>query len=528
MAIIQISRIQVRRGREQQGTGVPRLASGELGWAIDTQRLYIGPGSTQEGAPSDGSNVRILTENDNILDLTGQYYYGGFDEIENTPFISGVEGRTLQERLDDFVSANNFGVAGDGVTDDTLALQAAIDALFGVGVDRTIRSILYIPAGTYRITQTLEIPPYTHIIGAGVENTVIVNNSGTIFETIGDVDANLGVDPDTQSRHLKITDLSMVCNSNVSAIFLQSCRDSEFRNLKLTGPWVISPPNNPNTLSYAFELAAVSNGVTCKNNVFENIDIEKFARGINSPRKIINNKFKNINFYELDTAIVFGDDQSSDAGPERNTIENCEFELINKEGIRVLSGEYNTSRSNRFINVGNDNGGASVVPVIDFKTNTNISVNDYFDRTALTAPDDLGAPLFGQEYFPEVAGRTKFENLFAVETSVGSRPDFEPFIKLPLIDRGTIFVDYVYSSGINNLLVVREGVLEITVNKSSSSVVLVDDYISTEDTEQLEFRIDPNPIPISSNSNTLLIQAKNNIGIDLTNDNFYYTIRTKT
>ena len=63
MAVVSISRIQQRRGKANSGTGLPQLASGEFGWAIDTQELYIGNGSVSEGAPAIG-NTRILTQHD--------------------------------------------------------------------------------------------------------------------------------------------------------------------------------------------------------------------------------------------------------------------------------------------------------------------------------------------------------------------------------------------------------------------------------------------------------------------------------
>ena len=44
MAVVQISRIQIRRGQKNLGSGLPQLASGEFGWAVDTQELYIGNG----------------------------------------------------------------------------------------------------------------------------------------------------------------------------------------------------------------------------------------------------------------------------------------------------------------------------------------------------------------------------------------------------------------------------------------------------------------------------------------------------
>lgn len=50
-SIVQISQIQVRRGLNQD---LPQLASGELGWSVDTQQLYIGNGTLQEGAPALG------------------------------------------------------------------------------------------------------------------------------------------------------------------------------------------------------------------------------------------------------------------------------------------------------------------------------------------------------------------------------------------------------------------------------------------------------------------------------------------
>lgn len=58
MAVIQISKIQVRRGLQEN---LPQLASGELGWSIDERRLYIGNGTLVEGAPEVGV-TEILTE----------------------------------------------------------------------------------------------------------------------------------------------------------------------------------------------------------------------------------------------------------------------------------------------------------------------------------------------------------------------------------------------------------------------------------------------------------------------------------
>lgn len=65
MAVIQISRIQHRRGLEAD---LPNLASAELGYSVDTRKLYIGNGTIEEGAPSLG-RTEVLTQY-SILDFT--------------------------------------------------------------------------------------------------------------------------------------------------------------------------------------------------------------------------------------------------------------------------------------------------------------------------------------------------------------------------------------------------------------------------------------------------------------------------
>jgi len=208
MAVVQISRIQIRRGQANAGTGLPQLASGEMAWAIDAQQLYIGNGSVSEGAPAVG-NTKILTQNDlsaqgNLIGLL-QYVY----KTTDTTIITGTSvnapiSRSLQQRLDDFITTVEFGTAGDGSTDDTPALQRAINQLFlntnnrasaqtASGTATRIR--LEIPSGIYITTKPLYIPSYATLVGAGAEKTIIsynptsivtagtINNSTTVTTT---------------------------------------------------------------------------------------------------------------------------------------------------------------------------------------------------------------------------------------------------------------------------------------------------------------------------------------------------------
>ena len=104
MAIVSISRIQIRRGRKNLGSGLPQLAGGELGWAVDTQELYIGNGAVSEGAPAVG-NSKVLTEHDNLFTLSDQYTYRNGSNVQTGATSATPIKRSLQNRLDDIVNA---------------------------------------------------------------------------------------------------------------------------------------------------------------------------------------------------------------------------------------------------------------------------------------------------------------------------------------------------------------------------------------------------------------------------------------
>ncbi len=67
------------------------------------------------------------------------------------------------------VSVRDYGATGDGKTDDTTAFERAISALSTPGV-------LTIPAGTYRLTRTLELKSGVVLRGAGAQTAKLVFN----------------------------------------------------------------------------------------------------------------------------------------------------------------------------------------------------------------------------------------------------------------------------------------------------------------------------------------------------------------
>ncbi len=75
-------------------------------------------------------------------------------------------------RLDDpkavYLAAREFGAHGDGIADDTTAIQAAIDKAAG-----SVREgIVFVPSGRYRLTHTLYLWPGVRLIGYGATRPV--------------------------------------------------------------------------------------------------------------------------------------------------------------------------------------------------------------------------------------------------------------------------------------------------------------------------------------------------------------------
>ncbi len=57
--------------------------------------------------------------------------------------------------MTEWVNLKTLGAAGDGITDDTKAIQQAVDA----------HAVIYVPQGSYRISSTIQLKPNTVLIG---------------------------------------------------------------------------------------------------------------------------------------------------------------------------------------------------------------------------------------------------------------------------------------------------------------------------------------------------------------------------
>lgn len=113
------------------------------------------PIRTSGGYPVyNGTPARFYTNSDYsilVRDKNGAFIYTSASEIDfiSSEFVTfvqsgtGAVNRTVQAKLRETVSVKDFGAVGDGTTNDTAAMQAAVNYAFSNG------KTLYVPSGTY-------------------------------------------------------------------------------------------------------------------------------------------------------------------------------------------------------------------------------------------------------------------------------------------------------------------------------------------------------------------------------------------
>lgn len=506
MAVVQISKIQIRRGQKNTSSGLPQLASGELAWAIDTQEVYIGNGAVSEGAPYVG-NTKILTERDNLLELVGTYQFAkNIPYIQTGPNANQPVARNLQDVIDQFITLDNFATDEDIQSRDyTNTLQRAIyqlnlnEATVGPpqdpGTITEARVELMVGPGLHILTETIYLPSYVFITGAGKGKTIFrYDGEGTAFQFINS-NSTMG-EPTTanttqinQPKYVYLRDFTVLCSSALAnGIEFNSVCDSRFQNIEIIGAFPVDDSAYTES-SYGMVLrsssynnpAAIDAGTN--RNVFENITVSNFANGIISDDDIQYNKFNNCEFTNLYYGVVFGKNTTGGPGqvngPIRNNISNSLFKYINRQGILIGSETNlrcygNSSANNKFENVGNDGGETltNMYSIIKFVSPGNSSFQDSFDRARVLAINE-----FEPNYLPEVEGAVSFVNSETQITPMGPATQALPIIRIPLGDSTGFEVSYIYKSNTNPQF--RKGKMTGAVDLASSNITFVDDFETT-------------------------------------------------
>jgi polygalacturonase len=78
----------------------------------------------------------------------------GFRQSNSLGNLTSAVGRTVHQKLQESVSVKDFGAVGDGITNDSAAIQAAVNSFTASGVGGEI----FFPKGTYKINTVITVP----------------------------------------------------------------------------------------------------------------------------------------------------------------------------------------------------------------------------------------------------------------------------------------------------------------------------------------------------------------------------------
>jgi len=430
MAVIQISKIQVRRGAIGE-QGMPQLASGEMGWAVDTQQLFIGNGSVAEGAPAVG-NTEVLTQYStatiNLFNCIYEYQGGK----PNGYFKPYTKERSLQSKLDEYVSVLDFGADPTGTNPCDRAIQTAITATYmnshfdpiSSNPDLSYRKILHFPAGRYLISATVYLPPNVTIQGESAENTklIAVNTVGntTIFKTrsiykpgnggadfkrplisLSDVVTGVNIS-DITFEYNKTLPIYTTATAPSALLNLDMTQYAEVRNCRFVGTYTQSFGTSDNAVNrlgfFPVRYAGIyitgqnTTNLEIDNNEFNGLIMGSFCYDDNKYVTYSNNIYDTLYYGML--VGTFLPSTTTVSGNLYNRATNNKFLNINRTavnvnipvGITTTTGF--VSDGNLFSNVGNGivgNEGGQLTECINFNGAVGcVSINDRFTRFDLS------------------------------------------------------------------------------------------------------------------------------------------------
>lgn len=486
MAVIEIAKIQVRRGQENI-TGVPQLDPGEFGWAQDTQHLYIGK-RISEGANND-DNARVLTDLDlrDILDMIGGGQSGSTaststyryrDDLDYTYFRSTTT--TVARKLDSQVNLADFSQTTlNG--DITQVLKRAITDIYAndyYGTD-TIRT-LKLPAGDFVVSGVVDLPPSVTLVGEGAGITrLILDSAGTsMFRTVDKLGAHFEQSMQFDGRASKNVEISNMTiaysgdySNNAPLISLDNTerpkiRNVEFTTINTTTGYVSSGVGIEVRGSIGDDESTVIckdiEIVDCRFNVL-NIAIKE--TGAVSKSIIEGNSFSNLNngIYVSNTDYFVPSDLLVSKNKFSFVFDEAIYTTTATNATRIVSSE------NQYYYVGNRSSTPDQIsyaskPVLTFNTPGNISLNDHFNRVDVPFTTDF-------YYNPLVNANAKVINDRPREYILPASTNDQKILKIPLTGQEQLVViEYLLS----NSDMSRKG--KLTLNIAADGYASVSDY----------------------------------------------------
>ena len=497
MAIVQISQITNRKGLSAD---LPQLAGAELGWSTDTRQLFIGNGTLQDGAPVIG-NTEILTEFSDILNFTNTYTYKGLAAgyLAQTGVTPGTPvTNSIQTVLDQYASVLDFGAKGDGVTDDTAAINRALYQLYCREVNPQIRRSLFFPAGVYIISGAIKIPPYATLYGEGGDNSIITLAVGAndyvarTADSLQNTGVNIGNGGAIPPQSITIANMGFTnLNLTGNVFMVQDATNCVFQNVGFRGTSTKTNLTTDSNASTGVSFASTS-ALVCEQITFDSCVFSGVVWGINNNQQTKGVTIRASQFDTLYNGILLGTVATTNGGSTGTRIVGNLFDNIYAEGI--VFGPYltlgiNASGHNIFYDVGNHFTGSTGTPatsIINIESNNNVSISDLFQRT---------------DAYATTYPRVNINDTLTIATTNGSQLSMGSFTRM---------------SGKQTTLTDNQSGTAFTVSTTADSPAFVINYSITRNTNYASGTITVATNPTGTTLNWANDFVDNNTGITLT------------
>ena len=378
-----------------------------------------------DGAPAVG-NTEIMTAGSSSFTTSLSHTYKGYLG-DSTPIVTGATGdvsRTVQKRLDDYVSVKDFGAVGDDSTADVVAIQRAIDELYSDTDqdDARSRRILFFPAGTYRIAASLTIPPFAHLVGEGPDKTIIKNSASApalvTEDDDGNVYGNIGDSGATTPTQIQISNMTIRTTVAHGGLSIDNATKVFVNNVKFQGTFVSGGTDASNSKGVTVRSTTL---LPCSYIVFDQCQFTGFARLVDMSFDVTNVRFTNCDFSTAYYGALLGAEMDGSTngltkGPRDIQFSGSSWSTIGQQAILVApaTGADSGTGPRNIISYGNwyaetvaNNfdgvNSISEVPVLQFDNDECTSTLDFFERTS-QRDTDFGDSTDPSNTPPEVQG----------------------------------------------------------------------------------------------------------------------------
>lgn len=352
--------------------------------------------------------------------------------------------QSLQSRLDSYCVITDFGAIGDGVNDCTEAINRALYQIYCREVNPQVRRGIFFPAGVYKVSGTLLIPPYAYLYGEGSNSSIIsfdvlpwtdgafwsygvlVINNGDYFRCINLNGAPIGASlpsatggpsgtnaywkyvpalpsyiartaNDSQQvgidipsgiapTHIELNSIGFTTTQMQSGLFIEDTNCMTMRNVTVSGPLTTANLTTAVAELKAVDFASTPSLIT-KQIVFDTCSFSGFTWAANTEEQVRAVSFNNCEFDTLFQGVYLGGESPVNGGPTGVCVSQSSFNNIYEEGIYIKNVSLNTSTNNIFYDVANHFHGEEypATAIITIDGENNVSVGDMFQRSTFNS-----------------------------------------------------------------------------------------------------------------------------------------------